>query len=241
MKVWIKRSTIANRLLHTSQAPQEINGDKASVSLSSLQYERKQGDRLVNAVVNDFYRMGMNIQTKPPTVVFDDSRNGVLVVPYVLTWNENYLESLWQSLKATSQEKQDEVCVNGTCSSTSYISMPKSFKFGRTLKFSDSYKIDKIISVMVGTKPTILMTIHTLDNKVLYLGCYNLDELDHSSGFDVQGAEYFVDSKFFGPKNLVFNSDLKVEKKITLTVSSKQLQMANRLNLRVVPRNQCPR
>ena len=113
-------------------------------------------------------------------------------------------------------------------------------RYGRKVSFSDSSKIDKILYTMVLTKPTIKLTIYTPDNRIFYTGCYHLDQLDHSSGFDVLGAEYFVDSKYYGARNAVINSDLKIEQKLNLTVPANQLQYAGRVDLKIVPRNQCP-
>ena len=243
MKVWIKRSSISSRLLHKSETPAEINGDKAAVTLASLQYERAQGDRLVDAVVNDFYRLGLNIQSKEPSVTLDNARNGVIVVPFVITWNDAYVDSLYETLKATAQDRRAEVCMNviKPCDREPFVTVTRKFGFDRKVAFSDTRKVDKILSTMVETRPTVKMTIYTPDNRVFYHGCYNLDQLNHSSGYDVLGAEYFVDSKFYGAKNAVINSSLKVQQNITLSVRADQLQYAGRVELKIIPVNQCPK
>ncbi len=234
MRVWIKRSNIANRLLHTAATPGQANGDAAATTLATLQHERHQGDRLVNLVVNDFYRMGLVIQSKPVAVTMSPDRTGVLTIPFELRWNQTYLDSLWQALAATAQNRRAD-------HNSPYISLPTNGAVfsGRRAHFDDAHKIDKILAVMVYTRPTILLTINSLDNRTVHTSCHSLDQLDHASGFDVQGAEYFVDSKFNGPRNLVFNSRLKLEQRIVLRVTAQQLQTADRIDLSVIPRNQC--
>ena len=243
MKVWIKRSSISNRLLHTSPTSTEINGDKASTTLSTLQYERAQGDRLADTVINDFYRLGLNIQSKNPSVMLDDARNGVIVVPFVLAWNDNYIESLQEVLKRTAQDQRADLCMNviKPCDRQPFVTISRKYGFDSKVSFSDTAKVDKILNTMVKTRPTIKMTIYTPDNRIFYHGCYNLDQLNHDSGYDVLGAEYFVDSKFYGAKNAVINSSLKVEKNITLSVRADQLKYAGRVELQIIPASQCPR
>ena len=243
MKVWIKRSSISNRLLHTSSTTTEINGDKAATTLATLQYERSQGDRLVDVVVNDFYRLGLNIQSKNPKVMFDDARNGVIVIPFVITWNDTYIDALQEALKRTAQDQRADLCMNviKPCDQQPYVKIFRKYGFDSKVSFSDSAKVDKILSTMVKTRPTIKMTIYTPDNRIFYHGCYNLDQLNHDSGYDVLGAEYFIDSKYYGAKNAVINSSLKVEQNITLSVRAEQLQYAGRVDLRIVPANQCPK
>lgn len=234
MRVWIKRSNIANRLLHTAATPGQVNGDAAATKLATLQHERHQGDRLVNLVVNDFYRMGLVIQSKPVAVTMSNDRTGVLTIPFELKWNQTYLDSLWQALAATAQNRRAD-------HTTPYISLPTNGAVfsGRRAHFDDAHKIDRILAVMVHTRPTVLLTINSLDNRIVHASCHTLDQLDHASGFDVQGAEYFVDSKFNGPRNLVFNSRLKLEQRIVLRVTAQQLQTADRIDLSIIPRNQC--
>lgn len=236
MRVWIKRNGIANRLLHTGNSAVEINGSQAAVAVATLQHERSQGDRLVNSVINDFYRQGMRIQATAPTVSFDNNRQAVLTVPYQLEWNQDYLESLWQALRATSQGTP-------TTETMPRISMPRGFmrSFGRTVGFTDSHRIDQILDTMVSTRPTIHMTLTSRSGATVLTGCYRLDQLDHATGFDTQGAEYFLDSKYSSARNVVFNTTLEVKRNITVPVTPEQLSKIDQVHLKIVPRTQCLR
>jgi len=249
MKVWIKKSGIANRLLNQSKGAGDFEGAQASVQLSTLQYERGQGDRLVNLVVNDFYRLGFDLSIKPVTVKFDDDRSAVAFVPFTLKWNQDYVKSLWEAVKTTSQEQWPGVCwqlaVGGNCRQpASIIQLSTKLPFGAggdKVGFGDTVKVNSMLNMMVNTQPRIKATLYTNTNAVMFVGCYTWDMLDHSAGFNVQGAEYFVDSNFYGPKNVVIYKDAKLEGHISFRMNAEQLKNAGRVDMKLVPQNQCPK
>jgi hypothetical protein len=246
MKVWIKKSNIANRLLNQGTKPAEIEGNKAAVQLATLQHERVQGDRLVAAVVNDFYRLGFDMEIKPVNVTFDNNRNGVVTVPFVLAWNRNYLKSLWEALKATAQESQPNICfsqANGCRQPQSMVTISTGGFMGGSggkLGFGDKIKIGNMIDVMVNTQPKIRMTIYTPQNTPMYVGCHSFDALDHASGYNVQGAKYFIDSSFYGPANVIIDGNTELKGNIAITMNVNQLRNASKAELKVVPLSQCP-
>jgi hypothetical protein len=249
MKVWIKKSNLANRLLNEGSKPADIEGQKAAAQLATLQYERAQGDRLVATVVNDFYRLGFDLEIKPVTVAFDNNRNGVVTVPFLLTWNRNYLKSLWEALKATSQESNPEACwqliLGGKCAPpASMISISTGGFMGGSggrLGYGDKNKMNNILNVMVGSQPQVKMTIYNQQNVPWYTACYAWDMLDHNSGFNVQGARYFVDSRFYGPPNVVIDGNAELKGNIAVTMNPNQLANAGKVELKVIPSSQCPK
>jgi len=249
MKLWIKKSNIANRLLNEGSKPADIEGRKAATQLATLQYEREQGDRLIATVVNDFYRLGFNIEIKPVVVTFDNNRNGVVTVPFLVKWNRDYLKSLWEVLKATRQESNPEACwqlvLGGKCAPPASMITISTGGFmggsGGKLGYGDKNKMNNILNVMVGTQPKVMMTIYNQQSAPAYVGCYSFDTLDHNSGYNVQGAQYFVDSRFYGPPNVVIDGNAELKGNIALTMNPNQLANAGKVELKIVPLNQCPR
>lgn len=242
MKVWLKRSTIANRLLNEGSKPAEVDGSNAAVALATLQYERAQGDKLVNTVLNDFYRLGFNFEIKKVTVKLDDTRGGIVETPFVLSWNRDYLKSLWEALKATAQDTSPGVCWNCRPHAALVTIATGGFMGGSggKLGFSDTAKVNSMLRVMVGTQPRVRMTIYTTQNTTMYVGCHSWDALDHASGYNVQGARYFVDSSFYGPPNVNINGNNDLSGIISIRMNPEQLRQASRVELKVVPVAQCP-
>jgi hypothetical protein len=248
MKVWIKKSNLANRLLNQGSKPGDVEGSKAAVQLATLQEERATGDRLVSMVVNDFYRLGFNLEIKPVVVTFDNNRNGIVSVPFVLKWNRDYLKSLQEAVKATSQEARPDLCwqlaLGGKCRppvSTISISTGGLINYSEKVGFGDTVKVNNILNVMVNSQPRVRVTMYNQQNAPISTACYSWDMLDHTSGFNVQGAQYFVDSYFAGPPNVVIDGNAELKGHISVTMNSNQLANAGKVEMKVIPVNQCPR
>jgi len=244
MKVWIRRSTIANRLLNESKAAGNLEGAKAAVQLSTLQYEREQGDKLVIPVLNDFFRRGFNIELKPAQITFDANRQAVISIPFRLTWNREYLNSLWEALRATAQDPRAGSCVSAfigrPCAQNAGTVLISTGGFmggnGGRLGFSDTDKIKGILSVMVYSQPAVQLTVRTSQNQVMHQECFNWSELDHIDSYNVRPG-HFIDIS--GNNNVSINGNFGIESTIKLNSGPDQLAQADQVELKIVPKKQC--
>jgi hypothetical protein len=183
MKVWVRRSSLSNRLLNRSEKVGEIDGPRSSVQLSTLNKERANGDRLVVTVLNDFPKRAFDIELKSTELKYG-SRRGTLEIPFRVSWNSDYLKSLWTALEATSQ-KSSNPQARITINSGGW------FKgFGGTLNYDDNIKLNMINSALVGTRPAVLITIRSNENAVLFRQCFNWPELDHNDGYVVRDGRF---------------------------------------------------
>lgn len=232
MKVWIKRSIIANRLLHESKVAGDLDGAKASVNLASIQYERQQGDRLVGIVLNDFYRRGMTIELKPAQVQFDNHRNGVLTIPFRLSWNKDYLNSLIEAYKATAQDTRPGQCFMNCIRNTSIVDI-QGYKMG----FSDTVKAHALIQTMILSEPQVELTVFTQQDQVMHKQCFRWAALDHIDDYNI--TNYFVNVSGTNTANIRVNGNYFMDTAIQLKTTPRTLEQANRTQLKIVPKNQC--
>jgi hypothetical protein len=232
MKVWIKRSIIANRLLHENKVAGDLDGAKASVNLASIQYERQQGDRLVSVVLNDFYRRGMTIELKPAQVRFDNNRNGVLTIPFRLSWNKDYLNSLTEAYKATAQDTQPGQCFMNCIRNTSVVDIA-----GTRLGFSDTVKSKALIQTMILSEPQVELTVFTNQDQVMHRQCFRWAALDHID--DYNQSTYFVDVSKTNTTNVQINSQAFMDTAIQLKTTPNTLEQASKTQLKLVPKSQC--
>jgi hypothetical protein len=232
LKVWIKRSIIANRLLHESKVAGDLEGAKASVSLSTIQYERSQGDRLVGVVLNDFYRRAMDIELKPAQVKLDNNRNGILTIPFRLSWNKDYLNSLYEAYKTTAQTSRNGCWYN--CANTSVSTVDIS---GTKLGFTDSTKTMALIQTMILSEPRIELTVLTEQDQVMHKQCFRWAALDHID--DYNQSSYFVDVSKTNIANVRVNTQAYMDTAIQLKTTPKTLEQASKTQLKLVPKNQC--
>jgi hypothetical protein len=234
MKVWIKKSILANRLLHESSNSGDLEGAKAAVNLSSFQYEREQGDRLVGTVLNDFYRMGMNIDLKPARISFDNERNGLVEIPFRLSWDSKYISSLTLAYQTTAQNSSYNPCRINCKGIVSNINIS-----GLVLQFSDTVKAHSLIDVMILSQPQIELTLSSLQDQVVIKQCFHWPELDHMENGHIRGG-YFVSVSPMNPDNVAVNGNFYMNTAIQIKTNPEQLKLASKVQLKLVPAAKCP-
>ena len=183
MKVWVKRSALANRLLNESKQSAEVDGATASVSFQTAVYERQSGDRLLASVLKDFPQRAFEIQIGKSRVTFTGNRQAKLEIPIVVEFSKHYLDSLWAALEATQNTN------GGTTEIT--LKSAGMFGVGGTVGYTDDVKFRMLRQTLVDTKPMIKVTLLTAQNQVVASFLHNMVSLTHDGAF--QGVPVFVD------------------------------------------------
>jgi hypothetical protein len=244
MKVWVGRSALANRLLYQSKEPARIDGERAAVAVETTQYERKQGDRILQTVLNDFPRRSFDVEIQNPSVALNLFRRPELGIPFRVRWNYNYLSSLWSALEATSSNPQAGNCYNHNrdCAQVAYVRVisgsggPGFFGWNGTAGFNDSQKMGMIINEFIRSDPAILLTV--LDNfgGVEMRQCYRWPELNHN-------VSYRTPKNFMvtvGQSQVSVNGDVVFDAHIPVAVDLTNLRRADQVKLEVVRGRDCP-
>lgn len=231
MKIWVRRSALSNRLLNRSEKAGEIDGPRASVQLSTLNQERANGDRLVQTVLNDFPKRAFDIELKSTELKYSN-RQGMLDVPFKVTWNQDYLKSLWTALEVTSQKSNNP-------QATIIVGSGGWFRgFGGTLTFDDVGKLQQVAGNMVGSRPAVLITIKSNSNTVLLRQCYRWPELDHNDGYVVREGR-FVRIAPYG-NTVSINGGYKLDAVAQIPAYPGLLSTANTITADIVRSNVCP-
>jgi hypothetical protein len=188
MRVWVGRSALANRLLALSQTAGEIQGDRAATAVATLQQERATGDRLLATVLNDFPKRSFVVTTDPTSVRFNSDRRGVVQIPYELKWDSNYLSSLWEALKQTSQGQ------GSTAVTVVYKPEGNWFRSeGGNAVFADDIKPAMVWSRLAQSEPRLLVDILDGRGRSLQKQCFLIPELDQYYQYS-QPKNYMVRS-----------------------------------------------
>jgi hypothetical protein len=232
MKVWVRRSALSNRLLNRSEKSGEVDGPRASVQLSTLNQERATGDRLVQTVLNDFPKRAFDIDLKNTELKYSDSRQGFLEVPFRLSWNKDYLTSLWTALNATSQKSSRPVAT--------VIVSPGAWLagFGGSATYDDTAKLQLIAGSMVGSRPAVLITVKSAANTVLFRQCFRWPELDHIDGYVVREGR-FVRISPYG-NSIAINGGFKLNAVAQIPANPALLANASQIDADVVNSLKCP-
>lgn len=230
MKVWVRKSALSDRLLNRSEVSGQVDGPRASVQLQTINQERANGDALLQQVLNDFPRRAFDIELKPTDIV-RQNRSAVLEINFKLSWNRDYLRSLWTALEATSQRTSrpaSTIVVNGG----GLFGSP-----GGAAKFDDNVKLQLVANRMRFSEPTILVTVRGPAREVLFSSCYMYQELDDQPNYWVNNQRFIS----FNGGGAYVNGHMKLKGHIPIPVTQDILARANSVDVDVVLRNQCPR
>lgn len=231
MRVWVRRSVLSNRLLNRSEKIGQVDGSRASVQLATLGQERATGDRLVQTVLNDFPRRAFDIELKNTELKYGN-RQGILEVPFTVTWNRDYLKSIWTALSATSQR--------GSNPQGTVVITPGAWfaGFGGTATYDDVGKLQQVVGTMVGSRPAVLLTVKSTSNTVLFRQCFRWPELDHIDGYHVRPGR-FVTVKPYG-NTAVINGGFKLDAVAQISANPGLLATASQINADIVAGANCP-
>ena len=151
MRVWVQRTNLAERLLVKSQANGQVDGARAAIAVDTAQYSRSQGDRLLTTVLRDFPERSFDVKLEPTRVEMDSNRNTELIVPFLITWNKQYIKSLMESWRKV------ETCGWNGC-------------------VMDKPTNDLIFDEMIHSRPQILIIINSLAGTAQHSHCYPLEQ-----------------------------------------------------------------
>jgi hypothetical protein len=222
MKVWVGRSALANRLLNKTQKGNEIDGSRVSVQLQTLRNERGQGDRILQTVLNDFPRRAFNITIDSNTIKMNGGRGGQLTIPYELKWSHLYLQSLYEALKQTGQER-----ANANYQVWVTYKPPENWirNEGGSAAFDDGQKPAMIWQRFVQSEPRLQVSLLDAQNRPLYRGCYLVPELDHFHQYNIP-KKYLVEQYY---NQVRINGDKTVPGVIQLNLGT-NTEIISRIN-----------
>lgn len=96
--VKVASSRIHDRLLGSGASSNVLEGERLSTQYKSYLDNKSKGDALLGTILNDFPQQAFYIKQAPHQLKVDVNRNGVLVVPFEMGWNYNYIVSLNEAL-----------------------------------------------------------------------------------------------------------------------------------------------
>lgn len=229
MRVWVRRSTLSDRLLNRTERSGEIDGARASVQLQTLNQERATGDALLQQVLNDFPKRAFDIDLQP-TDIIRQNRSAIIEINFKLKWNRDYLRSMWAALEATSQ-RTSRPATTVIVNSGAWFS-----GFGGAALYDDTVKYDLIANRMYAQEPTVLVTIRGPGREVVFASCYMYQELDNMAQYNVT-TQRFVE---FGYGVVRLNGHYVMPGRIQIPVGADVLGRANTVDMDIVLRKQCP-
>ena len=180
MDVWVGKSEIAQRLLNQSVAGAKIDGNRLATQAQTIAQERTQGIQVLNAVLGDFPSRAFDLTLGQSRVHFSDQRALSITVPVTVSWNYNYVTSLWEALTAVSRPV-------GSSSMTVALKPPQNLfmQWHGSLMFDDLQYMQQFVSKTVrDQRPWLKITVFDRSGDAVASTCQNfifsnLDSMEH--------------------------------------------------------------
>lgn len=183
--VWVKHSRLNERLLNQSRGEGRINGAQTRIQSDTLTHSRREGDRVLTAVLGDFPKRAFVVTAGPTKTFYSDRRNRSIELSFRVEWNRDYLESLREALSQVAQNANAGDCLGRharKCDYQGYVTIkarPGPNGWSRTSAFNDSITVDLIRKHLIESRPAVLVTVEDDGGQVAWRGCSRYSELDN--------------------------------------------------------------
>ena len=180
-EVWIRRSTIADRLLIKAESTKDFDGSRIQIQVDTLNYAEAQGERVLGTVLADYPARAYKI-TDPKFSTRRQGQQAVVIVDFELDLAPGYLYALWETLKATSQSANPGWC--HPCRDPYLVHMVgrhNRWLFNRweyTFTFANRGSVDMILNHMMASEPAVLATVRDGGGHPIHSTCHRWPELD---------------------------------------------------------------
>ena len=227
MQVWVSHSALRDRLLNESRGSGQIEGGRISEQIQSFQHSRQSGDRLLESVLADYPQRAFDISMKPTQVVVDNDRRMFLIVPFDMTWNGHYVNSLKEAVKTINQRTDCggwfSLCQN----------VQAKIQVGDvTSYFDDQVAVLAMQRHMITSQPVLEATFYDATGRAVGRDCWNLPELTQND----YAPRPFVDVG--GGQATVWNRRVSAHLAVHLDVLP--VKNLDRVDIRAVRQAQCP-
>lgn len=231
MRVWVARSNIAQRLLNKSESSTDLEGPRVQAKVESYQQYRSSADRVLGAVLNDYPSRAFDVGLQPSYVVLDSYRQPVVIVPFMLRWNEKYLDSLVETVERVNP-KPECASVFRQCNTRSMITVRvNAMTKDPGAWFDDDITWNVMFQRMVLIRPMYRVTVFDQTGREQLRECYPARELD---GLEYR-PRYFVEA---GAGRIAINGMMTQRLQLQLPPNI-NISTMGRIDVSIVPQSGC--
>ena len=233
MKVWVARSSIAQRLLNKSEAADNVEGPRVQAKVSTYQDYRAGADRVLGAVLNDYPQRAFDVYLANSQVVLDAQRQPIVNVDFVLQWNEKYLSALAETVQRINPKPECASSWARNCNARSTIIVKSNIVSQNPQAwFDDDITWNLMLQRMVVRRPVYRLVIRDQQGREQARDCFAAPEIDTSRNY----PNDFVQA---GAGKVVING-LEARKRIRVTLPlTGNIETMGRIEVSVVTLSQC--
>ncbi len=207
MNVDVSESKIRDRVLGVGTSVSNINGTQHKTQYSTYIADRQLGDRVYQKILTDFHKHAFIIDQKLHKFMLDKNRNSVLIIPYTLRWNYDYLEALNEIL-GKLEDGTNGFRKSNPGTITIMAKNPNDYVLGsrNTYKFNDVKRVNDLNDYVTGyNELRIQVTIRDTNQRTVYNKCVESNSINGKKpSFYRTGNDFAI----FG--NQVDNSEISI-------------------------------
>lgn len=109
MDVTVASSILKNFILSQAESIGQFDGTNIKMQIDMYRKQQADGDKLVKNTLKYFPTEAMHIEASEYKIVLDANRNIYLEIPYTLSWNQSYLDALYELLSLFAVEEKTSI------------------------------------------------------------------------------------------------------------------------------------
>lgn len=174
LEVLVSESKIKNRIISVGKSDKEFDNQKHSAQVGTLMQERISADRLLAKHLSEYPKKAYIIKQSPYTITINEYRQPVLNIPYLLTWNYDYIKTLREILN-TIEHGSNGLLKNSEAAIVIMAKDPKDWILGEktTHRFNDLNTVNQVHNALNGyNQARIIVRLKDLYNNDVHAICY---------------------------------------------------------------------
>lgn len=168
MDVEVKSSKIAERMLNRGKSEGVVAGEKLADQYNSYLSERKTGDRFIKNVLSSYPNNAYNVEQGKINFMLDAHRNSIIIVPYTVRWNYEWVTALRESLSVL----QDGYSNSGDRITVTTRKVGSWLGDASEYYFNDSVRVTQVVEAL-SVRTYVLLKIVNRNGNTVYTGCFN--------------------------------------------------------------------
>lgn len=238
LDVWVRRSTIADRLMNQPGPATDIDGRRLAAQHDSVLEERRDGDRALEMILADYPRQAYRVTVTNTRAGFDRARGLQVEVDFEIAMDARYLSALDQATRATSQLRDQEYCLKQSCGqghvvSVQYTNSGDFFRSGSAVRFDDHHRGRMFGHYLQQPNPHIKMVIHDGHGRAIVAQCWAQAELTRTNHMPSRRFVHWDEGR------TIIDGNLRVTSRVTAQVPTQDISEIKRVDVQVVSVDQC--
>lgn len=236
LDVWVKKSTIADRLLHISQDSDRLDQERIVTQFDTLLAERDRGDQILEQVLTDYPRRAFDIQIIDVRTRIDSQRRLEYEINTKLAWSQDYLRALHEAVSVTATHHNVSNCFRAYCGHDHLVRIKyrpdgEFFIKGVDAAYDDEIKRKIFERHISHSNPHIMVHVHDGFGTTAFRGCFTHA---HLTWTNFMPSERFV---HWDLARTIINGQLQTRPQFKFSVLDPGL--AKKIDITVVAESQC--